>query len=368
MDFPTGWNRRCALVIDHTKLSADQSNFPVLLTEVNFPSEALDADGGNGADNGGGDLRFSSDSAGATQLACEVVSYVTNNNPALATAEVWVKVPSVSSSVDTTFYVWYNNAGQVQPSASDTYGSQNVWDSNYKAVFHGNTANDATSNAFNLTAVNGATFSASGKVGSAFDLESSSSQYFERTSPAVSANANAAFTFECWANAESFPADGNGDHLMADGNTIPGAAGKRILGFNGNNLRCFMRDDLLSSNNAQNASDSSTATWYHFACRVDANGKIDGLYINTSSVASATASSLGAASLARFTIGAVWDTVIDAFFDGLIDEARVSLIERSTDYLTATYNNTNAPSTFVIEGSPVSVAAAPEFLPQFIVT
>ena len=134
MAFPTGWGRRCSLTVDHTKVISDQSDFPVLFTVANLPSEMFDADGSYPALSGGGDIRFSSDSAGATQLSCEVVSFTINNDPALGTAEIWVKT-SISSSVDTVIYVWYNKAGETQPAVDAAYGRNSVW-SAFKFVCH----------------------------------------------------------------------------------------------------------------------------------------------------------------------------------------------------------------------------------------
>jgi len=152
MDFPVDWGRKCPLTIQSSQVDETLTSFPVLFTVDNLPSEMFDADGSNPALNGGGDIRFSSDADGNTRIPCEVVSFITNNTPANGSAEIWVKVPSVSASTDTTIYVWYNKTGESQPAANDTYGSQNVWDSNYKAVYHffGN-SNDSTASGFNGT-------------------------------------------------------------------------------------------------------------------------------------------------------------------------------------------------------------------------
>ena len=45
--------------------------------------------------------------------------------------DYWVKVPSVSSSADTYFYIYYDN-----PLALDAEDPNNVWDSNFKSVMH----------------------------------------------------------------------------------------------------------------------------------------------------------------------------------------------------------------------------------------
>jgi len=138
MAFPDGWLRRCELVIQYGKVGTTLANFPTLITKDTLPSEIFDADGSYPALNGGGDIRFSSDSAGVTQLACEIEQFVTDNDPANGKAAIWVKVPSVSSSSNTTIYIWYNKSGETQPAENDTYGKENVWDSNYKLVQHMN--------------------------------------------------------------------------------------------------------------------------------------------------------------------------------------------------------------------------------------
>ncbi len=129
-------NRRCELVIQSSQVPASLTDFAVLLTDPTLPSEMFDADGANPALDGGGDIRFSSDAAGATRLSCEIVTFTTDNNPALGTAEIWVKVPSVSSSSNTSIWVWYNKAGETQPAAYAAFGSESVWDANHMGVWH----------------------------------------------------------------------------------------------------------------------------------------------------------------------------------------------------------------------------------------
>lgn len=139
MAFPSGWQRRCLLTLDRTV----EDGFPVLLTQANLPSEMLDADGSNAALEGGGDIRFSSDIDGATQLPCEVVSFVRNNNPALGTAQIWVRCGAISS-----LYVWYKKAGESQPLVTEAFGRNATWDK-FHAVYHletepNNTASEIT--------------------------------------------------------------------------------------------------------------------------------------------------------------------------------------------------------------------------------
>jgi len=171
-------DRKCELVIQSSQVPANLTDFPVLLTEATLPSEMFDADGTYPALNGGGDIRFSSDVGGSTRLACEIVTFTTDNNPANGKAEIWVKVPTVSASSNTSIWVWYDKSGESQPDSNAAFGSESVWDANYMGVWHLNetvtdeatTGNhsDATSN--NNDGTQDGNDDIAGKVGTAQDF------------------------------------------------------------------------------------------------------------------------------------------------------------------------------------------------------
>ena len=131
-----GWNRKQGITIDYNQVKGTSNliDFPFLVTLDHLNSEVVDG-GANSALNGGGDLRFSSDVSGNNRLAIEVVQFVTSSTPANRQCQIWVKIPNLSATANTTIYVWYNKPGEVQPIAIDTYGSQAVW-SNYYFVSH----------------------------------------------------------------------------------------------------------------------------------------------------------------------------------------------------------------------------------------
>jgi len=150
-DFPTGWQYRIAITIDNSKIDSDltdwtfvfDQSFDSVLTSVDGP---LDADGTRPMINGGGDIRFSSDEAGTTQLALDVRSAVTDNTPANGEVEVAVNIPAVSSSTDTIIYMWWGKSGETQPGVSTTYGQYNAYDATHVVVVSFNDWNDRTSN------------------------------------------------------------------------------------------------------------------------------------------------------------------------------------------------------------------------------
>ena len=71
-------------------------------------------------DVGGGDLRFSSDEAGLTQLACDVYQFNKTS-----TDLVKVNVPSASSGI--LIYVWGDNTGASQPLPAEPFGRNSTY-------------------------------------------------------------------------------------------------------------------------------------------------------------------------------------------------------------------------------------------------
>ena len=129
MALANGWSSKAQLTIDSTLVSANVTNLPVLLISDNFPTELLGATGGCKDD--GGDIRFTDDIDGTTEYARDIVSV----DKVLGTIAVYVKIPSISSSTDTTFYVWWNNPNASEPSETSDSGSKTCW-SDYYGVYH----------------------------------------------------------------------------------------------------------------------------------------------------------------------------------------------------------------------------------------
>jgi len=120
MAWLSGYNTRRKITIDHTKIDSDLTDFPVLvkLTSSNFDFSKANSDGY--------DIRFTEDD-GTTLLKYERERHDSANQ----IAEYWVKIPSVSSSADTEFYIYYRTTD-----TADGADPTNVWDSNYELVTH----------------------------------------------------------------------------------------------------------------------------------------------------------------------------------------------------------------------------------------
>lgn len=148
MAFPAGYNYQIPITIDHTYVDADLTDFTLVfdqdfspvLTSIDGP---LDADGEAPMQTDGGDIRFSSDANGLNQLAVDVRNISMANDPTTSKIELAVKIPSVSSSTDTTIYLCYgSSATESQPAPGDAYGQYAAYDDHFLFVgdFSGPTA------------------------------------------------------------------------------------------------------------------------------------------------------------------------------------------------------------------------------------
>jgi hypothetical protein len=120
------WQYRKTITINHTKVSSDQTDFPVL---ISLPS---DTDLATNVRPDGFDLVFTA--SDGTKLSHERERYSSTGQYV-----AWVKVPLLSSTKDTVVYVYYGNAlscDQTLVSCDATKNALNVWSNNYKAVYH----------------------------------------------------------------------------------------------------------------------------------------------------------------------------------------------------------------------------------------
>ncbi|NOQ68274.1 DUF2341 domain-containing protein, partial [Patescibacteria group bacterium] len=121
------WDYRKKFTVDHDKVpNTDQVNFPILISRIDTDLKDTD-NGGHAGQADGGDFLFTS-SDGLTKLSHEIEKYDNTAGELIA----WVKIPILSSSSDTSIYLYYGDNSA--PNQWVTDGS--VWDSNYVMVQH----------------------------------------------------------------------------------------------------------------------------------------------------------------------------------------------------------------------------------------
>jgi len=150
--YDSNWTYRREISIDPSKIDDILTNFPMA---VMFSSSTVDF---THFKDLGEDIRFTQ-SDGETLIDFEQERFASTTDGAV----YWVKIPSVSSSATTTFYMYYGNAA-----ASDGQNATGTWDSNFKGVYHLPDINDSTGD-YTLTNHNSVAFN-NGKIGKAADF------------------------------------------------------------------------------------------------------------------------------------------------------------------------------------------------------
>lgn len=373
MAFPDGWGWKCSMTIAPAAVGADLTNFAVLLTQANCPSDMLDADGDHPALNGGGDVRFSSDSAGETRLPCEIVTFQTNNNPASAVVEMYVQVPSITAASGATFYMWWDASGETQPARAAQYGMEDTWDyTGAYSVLHlnedpGTTAGgwvDSTANNHDGTGTGTSSSSpassASGQIGNCALFDDSTDERIEMDSGILYESGWSAFSILMWLNS-----DDSSNELIAwyDSTTANG---------NGMGGECeshrWYEDDadedgtFWTGTVYQNRADLQKAfsgiasgTWFYIADSVvDMSTSSPDVTCYENAQVPVTGSISDAfttgGSYDNFSIGGPWGG--SRTWSGYIDEVRIFSTEITEAWSDAVYSNTNNPAGFVTEGTP----------------
>jgi hypothetical protein len=324
-----------SITINPTRVGAtDQSNFPVEVS-ISDPTLATVANGGHVQNANGYDIEVTSDSAGTTKLAWEVEKY----NNTTGTWIAHVRVPTVSHTVNTTFYVLYGN-----PSAStNQQNASAVWDSNFTAVYHlTSLTQDSTSNAANATN-NGSTANPSGQIAGAATF---SSIVHDIATPASALPATRG-TISMWIDSSQANSSGymGGRETDASGSFyfLNNVSGSVNFGWDlATDYRIVIPDAafLLPAN-----------SWHHVVYSWDATAPAQKVFLDgvQAGATLSTPFSTYAAS-GPFLIGGPNSYTLL----GSIDEARFSNIVRSPDWITTEYNNQFSPATFAAIGAEQS--------------
>ena len=335
-----GYGFRKLITIQSSQVSGSGtlSNFPVLISVTDNDLRTI-ANGGSVNDANGYDIIFT-DSDGTTILNHEIEAYDATTGNYIA----WVNVPSVSATTDTEIYLYYGNSTiSTDPSSGST------WDANFAAVYHFPSASnfaDGTSN--NNDGTNNGSTDAAGQIGRGRSFDGANDQITVANSSSLDITGNQ-ITLEAWVNAPVPNSDdspflmkastGNQEAYMLgiDGGAATSNVNTRI--YNGSSL---FRDD---SGNIPNN------TWTHVVFTYDGSlgsNPRKTVYVNGTSVATHNADGNIASNTADLSIG---KRVNSRYFEGILDELRISNTVRSADWITTEYNNQNAPGSFITVGT-----------------
>ncbi|MBI5734051.1 MAG: DUF2341 domain-containing protein [Candidatus Kerfeldbacteria bacterium] len=347
--YNTAWAHRKAITIDHNKVASSTSetysNFPVLISMTDADLKYTGS-GGQVGSSTGADILFTS-SDGTTKLNHELEKYSSSTGETIA----WVKLPSLSTSTDTTLYMYFGNSSSTLASQANP---TSVWDSNYKAVYHlpdGTTlsAADSTSNANNGTITTPT--AASGQIGGAGNF--TTGDKITKSSTA-SLNISGSFTLEAWVNQTNLT--GYHDVITKTNGT---SDGNYYLETNGVNIDIgfYNGSGFTGFGSSGSGVSMSTGNWYHIVAVFDSTGNALKGYINGTQVINQSAGgATPQTNSASLSLGLGY---IGENFLGKMDEARISSSVRSTDWIKTQYNNQSSTTTFYSVGALASVSSNP---------
>ena len=335
------WPYRVRLTVDYTKVAATLTDYPVYLSLTDLGS-------GHSfwtyAKSTCVDIRITT-SDGFTEVPREVVF----GDTTAKTGEVHFKASSLSSSANTIFYMYYGNAAASDYGATDTYGRNNTWNSSYVAVWHmqqdpsGSAPQllTSTTGSYDGTSLGSMTSGdlVAGKLaGYAYD--------FDGTNDAVTIPHNSVFdlvsnaTIQCWVKTSDntdYPRFVDKlDSLLLSGWDLfidHTNSKARYLGFN--------VTAIVSVDTTTNVNDG---TWRMITATANA-GATSKIYQNGALQATDASTGALATNTAKVTLGARQDGTLN-FLTGLLDEVRISSVDRGANWITTEYNNQNSSSTF----------------------
>ena len=340
------WSKKISLTFSGYTKSETLTNFPVLVVLSTNIGGFSYADFQSGTHN---DLRFT-DGAQTNELNYEVEKWDTNGS-----SYVWVQIPSLAQN--TVIWALWGMAGQAVP-AYTTNGS--TWSEGYIGVWHMNQVNaiDSTANHLDGTASGGVTLRSDGPVGAALAFNGSSG-YVSIPNQALLNPAQ--ITVETWAEftgpvvdlwtmlvAKGY--DGNCPYnlLLAQGR------GAGAIGFGG-----WVTSETIA---ASPAGTVATAERHYLA------GTCDPTYYNIYTDGILRGSTSGPGSLPSngtplgFGASSSWYGGPCFYFNGTLDEIRLSSVPRSSNWVWACWMNVASNSSFVT-AAPASAGfstAAPQ--------
>jgi len=363
----TGWDQRVKITIDSGDITANLTNFPVLIY--------LSASSGINSE----DITFVFDEVGANSLK---IAATTSDGTTECYVEVekwdsgnekgwlWVKVSSISSIVDTDIYLYFDNDhadNNAHVGVTNSEVAENVWDANFEFVSHmrddpdTSHIRDSTTNDVDGTKAGAGqpAVTVNGIIDDAQDFDSGNPDYISM--PSTIFEDDTVGCMECWAKRDS--AGVIGIPLMSSDEATEA-----------NYIGIQWRDDdkiwfqvrLAAGYEFIRETVNSWADtdWHHLAMVQD--GIAVKFYVDGALEAAINVIAPNDMGAWFDDVGAILDNVAIGMarilnpvspFAGLIDEVRISDVVRSGAWIKATYETVN--DDLLDYGDEVSLPPAP---------
>jgi tetratricopeptide (TPR) repeat protein len=323
------------IIIDHNQVNGtgDHKNFPVLIS-------IFDTDLYDDVQSNGNDIAFANDTA---WLDHEIELFDQTFNTSHAKLVAWVRIPTLSVTIDTVFRMYYGNL-----TMDSRQNPEGVWDGNYYAVYHMNqdpsstSVLDSTANNYDLTPGPGFTSGdlVEGVIGKAIKFDSTdypSSEYLEMTSGF--SNPTSSLSLEMWFRPQLYS-------VYQRYFTATGARPDIIFNWS-NTIYSRVKNHLGDTSNIECTFDGWKDQFYHLVMAWE-GGSVGRkrCYLNGSlNIDEFDTNALGnSSSWTAYAIGTDLDytDVINA----IIEEFRITSSVRSPGWFKTEYNNQYDPNSF----------------------
>jgi hypothetical protein len=355
----SGYGWQYTFTVHHSLVAGAETNFPVLLSGT-YAGFATTANGGKVQNTTTccaasitvpADLVFSSTPCGTapTLLQWEFETY----NATTGAVNIWVR-RTLSSSVDASIYACIGNSSVTTYQATAT----SVWDSHYVAVFHfpdGSTLNIVDSTNTNTASNNGAT-AGSGQIDGAASFVQASSEDIDLGNNSA-LKISGPITLEAWVSFTGTFTDTIFPRIISNLTSTVYTGAELVLDapeeLTPNSFYLQLGNGGAVQDIPLALSMPITVGQIYFITGTydgtNASFYQDGTVLETDVVGSGA---IGSSSLHTF-VGS-W-TNGTFFWNGFIDEVRISNIARASDWIMTEYHNQHSPSTFYSVGSLTSL-------------
>jgi len=352
--YDSSWDYRQKITIASSQVQSSLTNFPVYVDLATMSSGFF-----SNVQSDGGDIRVTQ-SDGTTEVAREITAL----DIASSTGELHFKAPSVSSSTDTEFYIYYGNNGASNYADSNTYGMHNVWTNGFTGVWllhegSGDTIYDRTSNERDGVVDDGSINWISTPFGTAIDVSNASIAIDGQQG----LSGDQPFTTSLW-----IKSDGSGGNAVMSVNYAEAHRGVDFWqsgsGIQQHIIHEWSNDALKAGGDSGSANfiDKFDNNWHRVVSTYDGskspsgmNMYTDGLHqgqdVQNNSLSSNDVSRNVPTRLNGRNDDESTPEASNILSDLQVFDFRVAIKERSQPWISAEYSNQNSPTTFYTVGS-----------------
>lgn len=316
------------ITINSSMVAGDLTNFPLL---INITDNDLQAK----ARADGYDILFTASDM-EIKLDHEIEGYNSSSGELIA----WVRIPELNSTVDTEIYMYYGNSN-----SSDQSNPTSVWDVNYTGIWHmcetpiiDSYALDSTTNGNNANFEPSMTSSDQVKGWIYGGLDFDGGNDYINCGNDVSLNITSEITIDAWIYSRD---------LSGYDTVINKASGVNSVNYyldTNNDEANFGFYNGVWREHETNQANLLTSNWYHIAAVYDDVNNYVRIYVNGKEELNTPSGNSLILNNGELWIGGC--VYASEWWNGILDEVRISNIVRSPEWILTQYYNANSSDLF----------------------